>query len=193
MQRKFFSALFLLVILGGAFTACENEKIVEKEVFLLYRDIYGVVEYEPDGDYPPPANLDNYSDDLITVTLYFGENIDIFYENEVYGYFITTDNNDVNYQFPFVPSGWYWLNAEFTILDSCFQARTEKFFHSDSVDTVRELRPTFLGLNKGCFSVGLSGVAEGDAVKVSEGCWVTRKVYERFYRNRQPASGITAP
>jgi|GEM_PF-3054506 hypothetical protein len=173
--------------------SCEDEKIVTEEVHLLYWDIYGNAEFEEDGDYPPPDNLDNIPDDLIVVTLRFGESIAEFEENDVYGYFITVNLNPVNYAFKFVPSGRYWLEAEFVMMDSCFYDKTEKFFHSDTTDSVMELRPTFLGVNRLCFDLILSSANEEEYVQVGERSWVTRKVHERFYKDKQGFGEITRP
>jgi len=157
-------------------------RVETEEYFLLYQDIYGVVEYENDGDYPPPDNLDNLADDNIMVTLYFGESIDFYRENDVYGYFVSYEgqgSNVENFNFPFVPSGDYWLSAEFTSLDSCFRVNTSKFFHSETSATFRELRPGFIGLNVPCWSVYLAGAS--DMVQISKNCWVTRAVYDHIY------------
>jgi len=152
-------------------------------VYLLYRDILGNAEFEADGDYPPPEDKDNYYDGEITVTLRFAEPLDIFGANEVFGYMISTDSNPLNYHFKFVPDGQYWLEAEFVITDSCFYDKSEVFRHSDSLDTVVDLRPGYLGTNMGCFDLILTGVSEQECVKVDRRTWVTAKVYERFYRN----------
>ena len=152
-------------------------------VYLLYRDILGNAEFEADGDYPPPEDLDDYYDGEITVTLRFADPLDIFETNEVYGYMITVDYNPVNYHFKFIPNGKYWLEAEFVIQDSCFYDKSEVFQHSDSVDTVVELHPGFLGLNLDCFDLILTGVSEQECVRVGERMWVTGKVYERFYKD----------
>lgn len=173
--------------------SCEDEKIVIEEVYLLYWDIYGNAEFEVDGNYPPPDNFDLLSDDLITVTLRFGESIAEFEENDVYGYFITVDQNPVNYAFKFVPSGMYWLEAELVVMDSCFYDNTEKFAHSDSTDSVVELRPEFIGVNKGCYDLILSSANEEEYVQIAERSWVTRKVHERFYNNKQGFGEITRP
>ena len=187
--------LLVAAFLGtGLFVlACGKTKVRQQEVYLLYQDIYGVVEYEADNDYPPPANLDNFTDDNIMVTLYFGETIDIYRDGDVYGYSVTTDSNTENFWFPFVPSGTYWLNAEFTSLDSCFQAKTEKFYHADTSGTFYELRPKFIGLNKGCFYVGLSGLSDNDFVQVGPKSWVTRSVYDRYYKGREQSEDIFKP
>jgi len=194
MKRKILIIILATLALMGVFiSSCGKDKIVERQVYLLYRDIYGNAEFEEDGNYPPPDNLDNFYDGLITVTLRFGETIDIFDENDVYGYFITTDDKDVNYAFKFVPSGNYWLEAELTIADSCFYVKTDKFYLSDTTDVVKELRPVFLGLNMNCFTVTLSGVSEGECVQVEGGSYVTKEVYERFYKGRNNLDVPTAP
>ncbi|MBN2288570.1 MAG: hypothetical protein JXQ83_04505, partial [Candidatus Glassbacteria bacterium] len=162
-------------------------------VFLLYRDILGNVEYEADNEYPPPDELDDYYDGEITVTLRFGEALDIFQKDEVYGYMITLDTNPVNYHFKFVPDGLYWVEAEFVILDSCFYDYSAVFQHDDSLDTVADLQPVFLGTNMDCFDLILTGVSGSDCVQVDERTWVTRRVYERFYRDlgsRGEAAGL---
>jgi hypothetical protein len=160
---------------------------VSVDNYLLYNDIYGVVEFELDETYPPPFSLDNLSDDNIVVTLYFGESIDFYRENDVYGYFISYDDNTEqsnaeNFSFPFVPSGQYWLDAEFTIADSCYYVKTSKFFHTDSAHTFQELRPVFLGTGQNCWSVGLASA--GDMVKISDNFWVNRSVYNHVFKNR---------
>ena len=173
--------------------SCEDEKIVIEEVHLLYWDIYGNAEFEVDGDYPPPDDLDNMEDDLIVVTLRFGESIAEFKENDVYGYFITIDKNPVNYAFKFVPGGRYWLEAELVVMDSCFYDKTEKFVHPDTTDSVVELRPEFIGVNKGCFDLILSSANEEEYVQIAERSWVTKRVYECFYKNDQGFGEITRP
>jgi len=173
--------------------SCEKEKIVTEEVHLLYWDIYGNAEFEVDGNYPPPDNFDLLSDDLITVTLRFGEQIAEFEENDVYGYFITIDQNPVNYAFKFVPSGMYWLEAELVVMDSCFYDKTEKFVHPDTTDSVVELRPEFIGVNKGCFDLILSSANEEEYVQIAERSWVTKRVYECFYKNDLGFGEITRP
>ena len=145
------------------------------------RDILGNAEFEADGEYPPPENLDNYRDGEIVVTLRFGEPLDVFEKDEVYGYMITVDANPVNYHFKFVPGGKYWLEAEFVMIDSCFYDKSEIIQHLDSVDTVVNLHPTFLGTNMGCFDLILTGVSDGEFVKVEDRMFVARKVYKRFY------------
>ena len=187
MLRKILIASLAVLTTALVLLSCSDKKIVEVEVptYYLYRDILGNAEYEADGNYPPPDNLDNFMDDNIVVTLRFGEALDIFEKDEVYGYMITVDYNPVNYHFKFVPDGKYWLEAELVILDSCFYAKSSVFDHADSVDTEVDLRPTFLGTNMGCFDLILSGVAEGECVLVEEKMWVTRKVYERYYRERE--------
>jgi len=191
MKRKSVILFLAVAALGLFLAACGDDKIVREEVHLLYNDIYGVVEYEADGEYPPPASDDNLPDDYIMVLLYFGENIGIYKVNDVYGYSVTTDYNDENFYFPFVPDGNYWLRAEFTNLDSCFMEESDTFFHSDTADTFVELRPTFYGLNKGCFFVTLSGVSEGEMVQVGKRTWVTRQVYEDFYKGKEGSAEIT--
>jgi hypothetical protein len=194
MKLKGWSFLPALIVSCLLFSiSCEKEKIVTEEIYLLYWDVYGNAEFEEDGDYPPPDNLDNMSDELIVVTLRFGESIAEFEENEIYGYFITVDLNPVNYAFKFVPSGRYWLEAELVVMDSCFYDKTEKFLHTDTTDTVVELRPTFLGVNRSCFDLILSSANEEDYVQMAERSWVTRKVYERFYNNKQGFGEITRP
>ncbi|MBW1696417.1 MAG: hypothetical protein JRK26_06435 [Deltaproteobacteria bacterium] len=194
MKPKGWSFLPALIVSCLLFSiSCNDEKTVTEEVHLLYWDIYGNAEFEVDGDYPPPDNLDNMEDDLIVVTLRFGEQIAEFEENDVYGYFITVDKNPVNYAFKFVPSGRYWLEAEFAMMDSCFYDKTDKFLHTDTTDTVVELRPTFLGVNRGCFDLILSSAKEEEYVQLSERCWVTKKVYERFYNNKPGFGDITRP
>jgi hypothetical protein len=194
MKLKGLSFFLSLIVSGLLFSiSCEKEKIVTEEVYLLYWDVYGNAEFEEDGDYPPPDEHDNMSDDLIVVTLRFGESIAEFEENEIYGYFITVDLNPVNYAFKFVPGGRYWLEAEFVVMDSCFYDKTEKFLHTDTTDTVVELRPTFLGVDRSCFDLILSSANEEDYVQMAERSWVTRKVYERFYNNKQGFGEITKP
>ncbi|HUU29947.1 MAG TPA: hypothetical protein VM123_19255 [archaeon] len=194
MKLKFLIIILAaLTVMGVFLVSCKNEKIVQQEIYLLYRDIYGNAEFEADGDYPPPDNLDNFDDGLITVTLRFGETIDIFTENDVYGYFITVDQNPYNYSFKFIPDGNYWLEAEFVVLDSCFYDKTDKFFHSDTADTIIDLHPEFLGVNRGCFDLILSGVSEGEYVQVGERFYVRKEVYDRFYKNRESSDTPTVP
>ena len=100
MKRK--SWLFLLALIASGFLlsiSCGDDKVVTEEIHLLYWDIYGNAEFEVDGDYPPPDDHDNISDELIIVTLRFGEQIAEFEENDVYGYFVTADMNPVNIRF----------------------------------------------------------------------------------------------
>ncbi|MEA2063829.1 MAG: hypothetical protein U9P14_09045 [Gemmatimonadota bacterium] len=185
-SRIIFTALAAASLLVLFAAACNKKTTVEvQETYLLYRDILGNAEFEADGNYPPPANLDNFYDGEIVVTLYFGEQLDIFQKDDIYGYMITADEDPVNYHFKFVPDGKYWLEAEFTVLDSCFSFKSGTFDHAADVDTEMELRPVFLGLNMNCFNVTLSGVSEGECVPVGEEkkFWVTRKVYDRFYRD----------
>ncbi|MBN2288525.1 MAG: hypothetical protein JXQ83_04275 [Candidatus Glassbacteria bacterium] len=193
MLRRHLITLPALLAAALTMLSCSDKKIVETEVpvFLLYRDILGNAEFETDGNYPPPDNKDNAFDDNIVVTLRFGEQLDIFQKDEVYGYMITVDRNPVNYHFKFVPDGQYWLEAEFVILDSCFYDESGTFMHSDSVDTEVELRPVFMGTNMGCFDLILTGVSEADCVQVDERTWVAKKVYERFYREREGAGDAT--
>ncbi len=188
-------ALAALAILTAG---CGDDKTKTETIYQLYNDIYGVVEYEADGDYPPPFDHDNLSDDNIIVTLYFGETIDFYQEDDVYGYFISYDDdtdasNEENFNFPFVPSGRYWLDAEFTLLDSCFYAKTSKFTHADTSHTFQELRPTFLGVNRDCWSVGLASVSDDEVVQLSERCWVTRQVYENIYKDKLENGELIQP
>ena len=194
MKRK--RLLFLLVLIASGLLlsiSCEKEKLVTDEIYLLYWDIYGNAEFEKDGDYPPPDQWDNIKDNLITVTLRFGESIAEFEENDVYGYFITVNVNPVNYAFKFVPGGRYYLEAELVEMDSCFYVKTEKFVHPDTTDSVVELRPVFIGVNRGCFDLILSSANEEEYVQVAERSWVTKKVYECFYKNEQGFGEITRP
>ncbi len=194
MKRK--RLLFLLALIASGLLlsiSCEKEKIVTDEIYLLYWDLFGNAEFEEDGDYPPPDQWDNISDELITVTLRFGESIAEFKENDVYGYFITIDKNPVNYAFKFVPSGRYYLEAELVVMDSCFYDNTEKFVHTDSTDSVVELRPAFIGVNRLCFDLILSSANEEEYVQVGERSWVTKKVYQCFYKNEQGFGEITRP
>ncbi|MEA1997542.1 MAG: hypothetical protein U9N45_07870 [Gemmatimonadota bacterium] len=193
MKRTLFYILAAVTVISVLFVFCSKEKVRVETQYLLYHDIYGNAEFEADGDYPPPDNLDNFDDGLITVTLRFGEDIAIYTRDEVYGYSITVDQNPENYKFPFVPNGYFWLEAEFTVLDSCFYDKTDSFYHSDTTDTEVQLRPTFLGLDKGCFSLILSGAAEDECVQVGERSWVTKKVYDSFYRDREEGNGTVAP
>lgn len=189
--------LFLLALIASGLLlsiSCEDEKIVIEEVHLLYWDIYGNAEFEEDGTYPPPDHLDDIRDELITVTLRFGESIAEFEENDVYGYFITVDENPVNYAFKFVPGGRYYLEAELVEMDSCFYVKTEKFVHPDTTDSVIELRPEFVGVNMGwCFDLILSSANEEEYVQIAERSWVTKRVYECFYKNDQGFGEITRP
>ncbi len=187
-----------LAVLAVLAAGCGKDKTKTETVYQLYNDIYGVVEYEADGDYPPPFNNDNLSDDNIMVTLYFGENLDFYKKNDVYGYFVTYDDNtaasnEENFNFPFVPAGKYWLSAEFTIMDSCFQATTDIFTHTDSAHTFQELLPKFLGVNRNCWSVGLASVSDDEMVQISERCWVTRQVYENIYKDRLENGELIQP
>ena len=111
MFRKPLIASLAVLVAALALFSCSDKEIVEVEMpyFLLYRDILGNAEFETDGNYPPPDNKDNAFDYNIVVTLRFGEQLDIFEEDEVYGYMITVDRNPVNYHFKFVPDGKYWL------------------------------------------------------------------------------------
>jgi len=192
MFRKAIITSLVVLTAALAFFSCSDKKIVEVEVpyYLLYRDILGNAEFEADGNYPPPDNQDNFRDGEITVTLRFGEALDIFEKDEVYGYMITVDSNPVNYHFKFVPDGKYWLEAEFVVVDSCFSDESVVFQHSDTVDTVVDLHPTFLGTNMGCFDLILTGVSEGEFVQVEDSFWVTGKVYEHFYRDRKEIEGV---
>ena len=191
MFRKPLIASLAVLVAALTLLSCSDKEIVEVEMpyFLLYRDILGNAEFETDGNYPPPDNKDNAFDYNIVVTLRFGEQLDIFEEDEVYGYMITVDRNPVNYHFKFVPDGKYWLEAELVILDSCFSDQSEVFEHSDSVDTEVDLFPEFLGTGMGCFDLILTGTSEGESVQVEEKTWVTRKVYERYYREREGVEG----
>lgn len=193
MRRRTLILISLILAAGLATLSCGKDKTKIQEVYLLYQDIYGVVEYEPDGDYPPPDNRDNFTDDYIMVELYFGQDIDIYKSGDVYGYCVTTYSNEENFTFPFVPSGRYWLNAEFTVMDSCFALKSETFTHTDTVGTFLEMRPAFLGLNKGCWTVNLAGVGGQEMVPVAERTWVTRSVYDRFYKDRLEGGELLKP
>lgn len=193
MNRKNGILFVVMIAVSIFFASCSKDKIIQEEIYLLHTDIYGVAEYEADGEYPPPDTDDDLPDAYMMVLLYFGENISIYKANEVYGYSVTTESNVENFYFPFVPDGNYWLRAEFTNLDSCFMEETDVFFHSDTADTFVELLPTFIGLNKDCFYVTLSGVSEGEMVQVAEKTWVSRKVYEDFYKTREGLEEITGP
>ena len=187
----------LIVITAG----CGDDDVKTEEIYLLYHDIYGVVEYESDGVYPPPPDYDTEDEDYdgeIMVTLFFGEDIDFYEEDDVYGYFVSYDDNtnlsnQENFNFPFVPSGYYWLKAEFTIMDSCFQTTTGEFFHSDTAHTFQELRPTYVGSDMGCWNVGLAAAPDEEMVQVSERCWVTRSVYENIYKPRMENTELIRP
>ena len=194
MKRK--SWLFLLTLIASGFLlsiSCGDDKVVTEEIHLLYWDIYGNAEFEVDGDYPPPDDHDNISDELIIVTLRFGEQIAEFEENDVYGYFVTADMNPVNYAFKFVPAGRYWLEAELVDMDSCYYDKTDKFFHSDTTDSIMELRPEFLGVNRSCFDLILSSAKAEEYVQLAERSWVTKRVYEQFYQNKEGFGEITKP
>ncbi len=193
MFRKSIITSLAVLTAALAFFSCTDKKIIEVEVpiYMLYRDILGNAEFEADGNYPPPDNQDNFYDGEITVTLRFGEPLDIFEKDEVYGYMITVDRNPVNYHFKFVPGGKYWLEAEFVMSDSCFDYKSGVFQHSDTLDTEVDLRPTFLGTDMGCFDLILTGVSGGECVQVDERFWVTDKVYERFYRDLEEIEGGT--
>ena len=140
-----------------AFLACnKNDKIVETPIYMLFWDINGNAEFERDGTYPPPDNMDNDYDGEITVILYFNEDVDIFQKDDVYGYYITADNGpgtDPNFWFPFVPDYEYYLTAEFTQADSCFFDRSDPFFHSDSLTSTVNLYPVYVGQNQNCYNV----------------------------------------
>ena len=186
-------------LLGAAIMlslSCGKDKTVTEYVQIDPWDIYGVAEYEADGDYPPPFSLDNLSDENIVVTLYFGQQMDFYQENDVYGYFISYDDNsetsnEENFNFPFVPAGKFWLDAEFTILDSCFYAKTTKFTHSDSAHTFREIRPVFLGIGRDCWSVDVAGAS--DMVQINKNCWVTREVYQSYYKDKMENGELIEP
>ena len=159
-------------------------------VYYLYTDIIGDAEFEPDGTYPPPVDNDNFMDDLITVTLHFGEDFlggraaGGFDKDEVYGYFITTDN-DVNFFFPFVPDGQYWASAELVIADTCYYARTETFYHAgDTLSTFVDIRPLKVGVNQGCFDLILSSAPDAPPEYVQAGprLWVNKAVLASVYR-----------
>jgi hypothetical protein len=193
MPRKLLIFSLALITLTLTLISCGKDKVTEVEVpvFLLFRDIHGNAEFESDGNYPPPDNLDNAWDDNIVVTLRFGEDMDIFEEDEVYGYIITADNGpgtDDNFWFKYIPDGYYWLEAELVIQDSCFYDQTDNFYQTDSVDTVIDLFPAFIGTDMGCFDLILTSASEEDCVQLDEKTWVTKKVYERFYRERE---GVT--
>ena len=195
MLRKFLIfSLALITLTLTLFSYCGDDKVVEVEVpvFLLFRDIRGNAEFESDGNYPPPNNLDNAWDDNIVVTLRFGEDMDIFQEDEVYGYMITGDSGpgtDDNFWFKFVPDGYYWLEAELVIQDSCFYDKTDDFYQTDSLDNVIDLFPAFLGTNMGCFDLILTSASEEqDYIQIDEKTWVTKKVYDRYYREREEAA-----
>lgn len=190
MLRKLLIFSLALITLTLTLISCGGDDVTEVEVpvFLLFRDIHGNAEFESDGTYPPPDNLDNAFDDNIVITLRFGEDFDIFEEDEVYGYMITVDNGrgtDDNFWFKFIPDGYYWLEAELVIQDSCFYDKTNTFYQSDSTDTVIDLFPEFLGTNIGCFDLILTSVSEEDYIQLDDKTWVTKKVYERFYRERE--------
>ncbi len=191
-------AVVALAALAILTTGCGKDTTKIETVFQLYNDIYGVVEYEADGDYPPPFDHDNLSDDKIMVTLYFGETIDFYQKDGIYGYFISYDDdtdksNEENFNFPFVPSGLYWLDAEFTIMDSCFYVKSSIFTHTDTVHTFQELKPTFLGVGRNCWSVELASVSDDEMVQISERCWVTRQVYENIYQDRMENGELIQP
>jgi hypothetical protein len=191
-------AVLTLVLLAIITAGCSDDKTTIEKVTIICSDVYGVVEYEADGDYPPPFDHDNLSDENIIVTMYFGESVDIYKENDVYGYFISYDDdtnasNEENFNFPFVKDGVYWLDAEFTIMDSCFYAKGSKFAHTDSSHTFKELRPTFLGVGRNCWSLGLASVSDDEMVQISERCWVTKQVYENIYKDRMENGELIQP
>ena len=195
MGRKNLKLLLILAaiaLLGlTVFMACsDNEKIVETPVYMLYWDVNGNAEFERDGTYPPPDNMDNDYDGEITVILYFNEDVDIFQKDDVYGYYITADNGpgtDPNFWFPFVPDFEYYLTAEFTQADSCFFDRSDPFFHSDSLTSTVNLYPVYVGQNQNCYNVTLSSADKDSMVEVTANgktFWVTQAVYEKFYQDK---------
>ncbi len=194
-------AVTLMVGLAILTAGCSDDETTIEQVHIKSNDIYGLVEYESDGDYPPPDNLDNVTDDNIVVTLFFGYNEDPYRVNDVYGYAITDDYNDENFSFPFVPEGDYWMTAEFVIQDSCFQKKTSTFYHADTAHTFVELRPAFIGLNKCKYYLeelspdlaGLAAVSDDNMVQISERCWVTKQVYEDIYKDRMENGELIQP
>ena len=185
------AALGLMILFMAA---CTKTKTRQVQQYLLYQDIVGNAEFEEDNDYPPPDNKDNFSDDLITVTLFFGEDFDIFKKDDVYGYFITSDVNPINYAFKFVPSGRYWLSSELVYNDSCFYAQTEYFTHTDTAMTIMEMRPVFLGLNKGCWDVILTSAnSKPEFVQAGKHLWLNKAVYDKFYKESEAGNQLLEP
>ncbi len=190
------AGLALLTLAGVIVTSCGDDKVVTQTSYLLYYDVIGNAEFESDGTYPPPDNLDNAFDDLITVRLYFGEDFNVgevtYGENEIYGFYITSDDtpgDHVNFSFPFVPDGTYYLTAEFVSADSCFFAQSTDFAHTDTSHSEIDLRPLFLGQNQDCYDVILTA-AQDEMVQVGERFFVTRKVYDQFYKDRENRSPL---
>ena len=202
MGRKNLKLILLIAamaVLGlTAFLACgKDEKIVNVPVYQLYYDILGNAEFESDGNYPPPANLDNDKDGNITVILYFNEDIyfgddtePFFYKDDIYGFYITADNGpgtDPNFWFPFVPDFAFYLTAEFTIADSCFFETSDPFVHTDSANTRVDLYPVYAGQSLNCYNVTLGSADDQEMVEVTANgktFWVTQAVYEKFYQDK---------
>lgn len=201
MKRIALSALLsVMVVVGLVFTAC-GKKEKEVPIYYLYQDIYGHANFERDGIYPPPANLDLDRDELIVVMLHFGEafaggsNAGGFDKDQIYGYYITTDDIDVNFIFPFVPSGKYWMSAELVVNDSCYFDKTALFDHKSDEPTSVQLRPSFLGVGRGCFDLILSSAPEEPVDYVQHGThfWVNKKVYDALYKESKTGKDLIQP
>ena len=204
MKRILLPVMFAVLTLTALLAvSCGKDKEVEVPVYYLYRDIIGNAEFEADGDYPPPANLDNYSDDLITVTLHFaeaylgGRDNGGFDKDDIYGYYITTDDGEINFVFPFAPRGPYWASAELVVNDTCYFAKTDEFYHSgDTANTFIEIRPTLLGTGKGCFDLILSSAPDQPVEYVQTGprTWISKDVYDRYYKQAETeANSVLQP
>ena len=201
MKRVAISVLFSSLVISGLVLLSCGKKEKEVPVYLLYQDIAGNAEFELDGSYPPPANLDNEFDYLITVTLFFGEDFaGGFSKDQVYGYYLTTDDVDINFIFPFAPAGKYWLSAELVLNDTCYFAKTEIFQHkSDTTYTFQEIRPTLLGDNatQKCFELHVPGLASAEEpveyVQQGPRCWINKKVYDTYYKESQENQELIKP
>ncbi len=116
-----------------------EEKIVEVEVPVPVenRDVYGWVEWEPDGTWPSFNSMlyDEFDDSYILTGLIIRDYMYGFEPGEYLGFQYTWDDNtyhsnDYNWLYPFVPEGRYQADAELIIDDDLYYAISSTFHHS---------------------------------------------------------------
>lgn len=144
------AGLGLGLLVGTA--GCEKEvtKVVIEDHWYLFRDAYGNAEFESRYDTNP--RTDDYYDDGILVTLYFGEENSGFERGDVYGYYLTQDTDPVNYWFKFLPDGVYYMKAGLEVTNErdntkidVYEAESPDFFQEKDVDSEVNMNLQYVG------------------------------------------------